>query len=240
MATVSSAQRKPTRRRSPFHFLVPARRHSAAFIWWLLPIVMIGGWFYPYLGLLMLVCMGASVAFAGMVGRYWCGWMCPRGSFFDYIIGRFSRNVSAPAWMRSTAFRSGALVFLMALMSVQLWMAWPDPQAIGRVFILLLTVTTLVGVGLGLAYKPRSWCSFCPMGTMAGWVAKSSKKTLTVNEDVCRDCSACAKVCPMDLTPHKDTQSHELCITCEQCVTRCPPKALSFQPRNEVISLEQS
>jgi polyferredoxin len=239
MAQVS-IQRKPARRRSAAHFLLPARRRSAAVIWWLLPAVMLGGWFFPYLGLLMLICMVASIAFADIVGRYWCGWLCPRGSFFDYIIGRISRNIAAPAWMRTSAFRVGALLFLMGMMGVQMAMAWPDPQAIGRVFIVLLIVTTVVGVGLGLAYKPRTWCSFCPMGTMAGWAARGNKLSLSVNKDECRDCSACGKVCPMGLTPQQPEQTHALCIKCEQCVTRCPRKALSFAPAQDVITLEQN
>jgi polyferredoxin len=238
MATIS-VQRKP-KRRSAAHFLLPARRRSAAFIWWLLPIVMIAGWFFPLLGFLMLICMVASVAFADIVGRYWCGWMCPRGSFFDYIIGRVSRNKSAPAWMRSNTFRVGALVFLMGMMGVQMALAWPDPQAIGRVFITLLAVTTVVGIGLALAYKPRTWCSFCPMGTMASWASKGNKHSLSVNTEDCRNCAACSKVCPMDLSPHQPDQSHSLCIKCEQCVTRCPRKALSFKSEQEIITLDQA
>jgi polyferredoxin len=238
MATVS-VPRKPARRRSPAHFLVPARRRSAAIIWWFLPAVMIAGWFFPYLGFLMLICMAASVAFADIVGRYWCGWVCPRGSFFDYIIGRISRNKPVPAWINTTRFRVGALIFLMGMMSVQLTLAWPDPQAIGRVFILLLTVTTVVGLGLGLIYKPRTWCSFCPMGTMAGWASKGNKHSLSVNYETCRDCSACARVCPMGLTPQKPDESHAACIKCEQCTTRCPQKALSFSPEQDVVILEQ-
>jgi polyferredoxin len=240
MATVS-VPRKPARRRSATDFLVPARRRSAAWIWWLLPAVMISGWFFPYLGLLMLICMVASFAFAHKVGRYWCGWMCPRGSFFDYIMGRVSRNRSAPAWMRSTGFRVGALVFLMGLMTMQLTFAWPDPQAIGRVFILLLTVTTVVGIGLALAYKPRTWCSVCPMGTMASWAAKSHKRALRVDAQACSSCAACAKLCPMELTPQQPEQPNaSSCITCEICVSRCPRKALSFPTAQDVLILEQS
>ncbi len=218
---------KPIRRRSPIHLMLPTRRRSAGLLWWFLPIVAIAGWFYPYLGFLMLICMMAPLIVATFRGRYWCGWMCPRGAFLDYIMARFSRNKPAPAWLRSTSFRVGALIFLMSAMSFQLVHAWPNPQAIGRVFITLLTVTTVVGIGLAIAYKPRTWCGFCPMGTLSSWISLG-KKPLTVASS-CRDCSACAKLCPMTLTPHKqDTQSRANCIKCAQCVTRCPQKALAF------------
>lgn len=186
----------------------------------------IGGWFYPYLGFAMIFCMLAPVVVSAVRGRYWCGWVCPRGSFFDYVMGRFSRNKPAPTWLRSRYFRIGMLIFLMTMMTVQIGRAWPDPQAIGRVFIMLLTVTTVVGIGLALAYKPRTWCSFCPIGTMSSWLAHG-KQSLVVS-NTCRNCSACAKLCPMGLNPQQVDGSHADCIKCAICVTRCPSQALTF------------
>ncbi len=221
-------QAQPARRRNAMCFLPPARRRGAALLWWGLPLFAIGGWFYPYLGFVMIFCMLAPVVVSTVRGRYWCGWVCPRGSFFDYVMGRFSRNKPAPQWLRSRNFRIGMLIFLMTMMAVQISNAWPDPQAIGRVFILLLTVTTVAGIGLALAYKPRTWCSFCPMGTMSSWFAHG-KQALVVS-DACRNCSACATLCPMGLTPQQVDSTHADCIKCTICVTRCPPKALTFTP----------
>ena len=45
---------------------------------------------------------------------------------------------------------------------------WSD---IGRVFWLIILLTTIVGVTLSFIYAPRTWCSFCPMGTISHWVA---------------------------------------------------------------------
>ncbi len=120
------------------------------------------------------------------------------------------------------------LIFLMTMMTVQISNAWPDPQAIGRVFIMLLTVTTVTGIGLALAYKPRTWCSFCPMGTMSSWFAHG-KQALVVH-DTCRSCAACAKLCPMGINPQQVDSTHADCIKCTICVTRCPAKALTFTP----------
>lgn len=208
--------------------LSPVRRKSAAIIWWMLPVIAIGGWFYPYLGYLVLGCMLAPVILGAFRGRYWCGWACPRGSFFDYIMRRFSRGRVAPAWLRSTGFRLAAMAFLMGMMGVQLTLAWPNPAAMGRVFVLLLGVTSIAGIALAIAYHPRTWCTFCPMGTMARWVSHG-KRSLQVT-DSCRSCRACEKVCPMGLVPQQVDRSHADCIKCGQCVGRCPVSALSFSP----------
>jgi ferredoxin-type protein NapH len=207
-------------------FIPTARLRSAALLWWLLPAFLVVGWFYPIIGLFLLVCMAAPVAVATVQGRSWCGWACPRGSFFDYIMERFSRNKPAPAWLRRKPFRLGVLTFMMTMVAIQVTLAWPNFEAIGRFFITMLAITTVVGIGLALAYRPRTWCTICPSGTMASWFARG-KKPLNVNS-ACKSCSICAKVCPMDLTPHEADPSHADCIKCERCIQRCPPKALAF------------
>lgn len=207
--------------------LVPRRKKSAAIIWWFLPVVAIGGWFYPYLGLLVIGCMFAPVIVGAMRGRHWCGWMCPRGAFFDYLMSRFTPNKPAPAWLRSKGFRIGAMVFLMGMMAVQLSLAWPNPEAMARVFVLLLGITTVAGIVLAVAYKPRTWCTFCPMGTMASWVSHG-KRPLTKSA-ACTDCRVCAKACPMTLQPQQPDVAHVDCIKCTQCVQRCPKHALAFE-----------
>ena len=49
----------------------------------LVPLVVIGGYFWPYLGyiaILMLVFMAVLSLFRG---RYYCGWFCAMGAFFE-------------------------------------------------------------------------------------------------------------------------------------------------------------
>jgi len=215
--------------------LSPARKRGAALLWWLLPVVMFGGWFYPYLGYLLLICMVGPLIVASMKGRYWCGWICPRGSFLDYIMARFSRNKPVPAWLKSNPFRIGMIIFLMGMLGTQSYLVWPNLEAIGFVFIKILTITTVVAIVGALLYRPRTWCTFCPVGTMSSWLSHG-KKPLTVS-NACKGCSACAKVCPMDIEPHKASHAHADCLKCERCIDRCPPKALSFA-KNQHCAVE--
>ncbi len=61
-------------------------------------------------------------------------------------------------------------------------MAWGDTRAVGAVFRLLWIVSTGF-IGLGIFYKPRTWCAVCPMGSFQG---VSSKNTyLLLVEDNC-------------------------------------------------------
>lgn len=205
--------------------LSPERKKGAALLWWMLSITIVGGWFYPYMGFLLLTCMIVPVAVSAVRGRYWCGWVCPRGSFLDYIMARFSRNKPAPKWLRSGWFRVGMIVFLFGMMGTRVYAAWPDLRAIGSVFISMLTVTTVVAIVLALLYRPRTWCTFCPTGTISNFLGRG-KKPLQV-ASTCKSCGVCAKVCPMDLQPHKPDASHADCLKCEQCIDRCKLNALS-------------
>lgn len=205
------------------------RQGVKSVVWLLLPIAIIGGWFYPVLGFGVLICMLLSVALAFRKGRTWCDY-CPRGTFFDTVMAKWSKGLSVPRFIRRTWFRVVMLVLLMTMMTVQLYYAWGDAAAMGRVFWMLLTVTTAVGIILAMAVHPRTWCSFCPMGSTASWIGRR-KHPLYVDA-ACTECGACSSVCPMGLNPghcrDAGMMEHGDCIKCRKCVVRCPKSALSF------------
>lgn len=187
------------------------------------------GLYYPAVGIAAIVCMLAPAVFAPSLGRHWCGNYCPRGSFFDRLIARISRQAPVPALLRSTAFRIFAFAALMSFFSWQMVLAWGDWNAVGLVFVRLILATTLVGIILGVFYHQRAWCHFCPMGSVAKWLS-SSARPLTVQAS-CVNCGVCAKVCPMRLNPAEARGSGNFtdrdCLKCALCVTSCPKKAIA-------------
>jgi len=205
------------------------RQRLKRLLWVLLPLSIIGGFLYQPLGYAVLICMGTSVGLAFSRGRTWCD-VCPRGTFFDVVMKRVSPGRPLPAFLRSTGFRAFALLFVMGMMSFQLSRVWGDAAAMGSVFTKLLLATTLLGIVLALFINARTWCTFCPMGSMASWIGKR-KRPLQVAES-CVSCQACDKVCPMDLSPssHKDAgqMEHGDCLKCSACVAQCPKAALSW------------
>lgn len=190
--------------------------------------LLVGFFFYPMLGVVALVCMLAPVALAPFKGRAWCGNFCPRGSLWDGVFAKINPSRKIPGWARAPSFRYGVLALIMGLFTWQMVNAWPSMEAIGMVFLRVIFITTLIGIFLALKFSPRTWCSFCPMGTLASLLSKG-KNSIRV-EDTCVSCGLCAKVCPMNLEPHKNGELFAApdCIKCGVCVSKCPKKALNF------------
>jgi len=194
--------------------------------------VLVGGWFYPVLGFFIPLCMVMGLAIAGFRGRKWCDWFCPRGSFYDSCMAPLSPKKEIPRVLKNTPFRLGALAFLMTVMGVNLVLRWPSLNKIGLFFVTLLSVTTGLGIVLALLIHPRTWCTFCPIGTLINLTSKK-KYPLRIDSNLCIDCRLCHEVCPVQISPYKFKKSGIAvvedgdCLKCNLCVAVCPKKALS-------------
>ncbi len=194
------------------------------------PIVLIGGWFYPPLGFFILLCMVGAIGIAMFKGRTWCDWMCPRGSFYDVFLKRFSRNISIPGYFKKKWFRAMIFSLLITALGIQVYIAWGNTEELGMAFLRVLTITTTAGIVLGAVFQERAWCHICPMGTISNWMSEG-KNPLHV-ADHCKSCKLCTKACPMQLKPyeHKDgIMTHGDCLKCTSCIAACPANALGFE-----------
>lgn len=204
-------------------------------LYWILLIYLVVGYFYPVIGFLALICMIAPVSFAVRRGRWWCGNACPRGSFYDRILSRYSPHRPIPAFVRTRGFRIFMVMFIFTMFGIQMYHAWGDWNAMGKVFWTIILITTIVGIILSFIYAPRTWCSFCPMGTLSSWVTPRSGnlpagyRRIFVGEKCTTRCKLCSAVCPMQLTPHESRNQeegfpHPDCLKCSRCTIGCPLK----------------
>ena len=189
-------------------------------------IVSIGGVFYPKLGYFLLLVFSSLMIIAPFRGRWFCGNLCPRGSFVDFWLGPISRKVRIPTILRSMRLRAPIFVALMGFMILRIIEAQGIVDKVGMVFVTMCILTTSASILFGVAIAPRAWCSFCPMGTLQRALGKS-KYQLKVDRDLCIECGICQKVCPMQL-PVNEIQRSPDCIKCARCVEACPKEALSF------------
>lgn len=221
--------------------------------------VAFGGLWYPRLGLLVFGVIFGLTVMSLFKGRYWCGNICAHGSLFDQILLPFSRNGQLPRVLKSKLLRAAVFTWFMYNLTSKfvrvsaLWGQWMFWDRLGFVFVASYLMVTVAGGILGLFVTPRSWCQFCPMGTMQmgmyrlgkwlGWTRKYDRMITVEDADKCHKCAKCARVCPMQLTPYTefspDNQfEHEACIRCLTCVENCPAKILTLSTAAEAQEIQ--
>ena len=209
------------------------RRTKQIFTWWVLALVVFGGWFYLPLGYFLPICMFVAMGIGIYKGRDFCDWICPRGSTWDLLVKGISPQKVVPQFFRSLPWRLLWIGILMTVMGIGIVKAWPDYNQIGLVFVRLVTITTIIGLVLALFYHHRIWCMFCPVGTMANWIGRG-KMPLMIDEK-CKGCEYCFDICPLQIrhSSYKPVAGQAVvrdwdCLKCELCIKNCPEKALSF------------
>ena len=208
--------KKKTTKRFHRHFETPGVP-----IYWIIIAYILLGWFFPVIGLLALICMIGPVLTSIFKGRWWCGHVCPFRLFMVFFIfGMFGIQLTF-----TVPWSEGGLA---------MW------SGIGKVFWTIIVMTTIVGVTLSFIYAPRTWCSFCPMGTISNWVAPKHAplpKAFTnihVSSACQMKCKSCARVCPMQLTPYDSRGKavgylHPDCLKCGKCTLACPSKIMELK-----------
>ncbi|WP_227763159.1 4Fe-4S binding protein [Zhaonella formicivorans] len=229
--------------------------------WTLVPLIAFGGLFYPRLGLLLIPIMLSLVTLGFFKGKYWCGNLCPHGSLFDSIILQFSPNSSIPKLFKSKTLKVLFFIWYMSMFTSRLikvsalWGTMTFIDKLGFVFAVNYLIPTTVGTILALFVNPRSWCSFCPMGTMeqlayklgkiAGLNGKTDQKVSVAAIEQCHKCGKCSRVCPMQLKPYLNFSGNnqfenENCIRCSTCVANCPAGILSLANTEQALSIKAS
>ena len=227
--------------------------------WLVTIIVALGGQFWPYLGLIVPVIIAALIIVSFFKGRYWCGNFCPHGSLYDRIILPLSRNKFIPGFFKSRPVVAAAFIYFGFNMTRRFLTVFQQSEGIlirtGFIFSNTYLMVMIVGSLLGLTISSRSWCQFCPMGTLQilsyrlgkflGVTSSRDELITAESPELCHSCARCSRVCPMQLEPHKSFKKGsnqfdaEQCIRCNTCVENCPSGILQLATSTEAQDLEE-
>lgn len=143
---------------------------------WFLPLIIIGGFFYPILGYLVLGAMLFMLTLSIFKTRYWCWNLCPRGSFLDLGLSKISRNKPIPMMFTREWFRWIVFALVMTFLVFRLSRTGGVIIAIGFVFVIMCLLSTIIAIILGITTKHRAWCMICPMGLMQEKIGRIKNK----------------------------------------------------------------
>ncbi len=124
-------------------------------------------------GVLGFACMGAPMyhALRGR-GKVHCAKYCPRGSLLGRLLENVSMQNKLPKFMTKKNFKHGLLAVMLIVFSISMYHAGWNFYKIAFSMFRFMTMSLAIGIIMGIVFKPRSWCTVCPMGTGTGLIQK--------------------------------------------------------------------
>jgi cytochrome c oxidase accessory protein FixG len=177
--------------------------------------------------LILLACIFLLILFVvvtNIMGRVWCGWLCPQTVLID-LADDLARAISR---RRAGTLSRLLLVPLSAVVAMSLiWYFVPPVETLralplgGGVTAFFLSLWAAVFGMFGLAGR-RFCATVCPYSMLQG--SFFDKDTLVVSYDrwrdeECMDCQKCLRDCPMGIDIRDGLQRE--CIACARCIDAC-------------------
>ena len=188
------------------------------------------------------------VVATALLGRSFCGWICPVGVPLEFLHFNFLRKRKGSVRRGSSTERY--IILITVLLAALLFnfsapYLFSPPGAVYRLLIgfsLQWTVGAdllLLGVFLGLDILShrfgRTWCrSLCPLGTTISSLSLINLFKPKVEESRCVDidgsCLKCEAACPMAINLKTASRwSMMSCSKCFRCVESCAAKAVEIE-----------
>jgi polyferredoxin len=182
-----------------------------------------------------------------LLGRAFCGWLCPVSGFQEVCSGITDRKAANRGnWIRFVIWIPwvGAIAVFILLYgktpTVHLLYQTDEVYSLEEAnnYVVLFSLYAVLMV-LVLAVGTRSFCHhvcwispFMVIGRRARNVFRWPSLRLKADKKRCIECGRCASVCPMGLGVLQMTREENMenaeCILCGGCADDCPKEAIRF------------
>jgi Polyferredoxin len=179
---------------------------------------------------------------AVLFGAIFCGYICPFGSFQEWI-GKLGRKLVPKKYNRIVPTKVDRilrylryLVLVMVLyqtaVSAKLVFQSVDPYyALFNFFTNEVAISAYIMLGVIIVlslFIERPWCKYlCPYGALLGLFNYIRIFKIRRDKNTCIGCKKCDKECPMNIEiSGKEVIRDSRCISCHQCLSEvtCPVK----------------
>ena len=188
-----------------------------------------------------------------LVGRLWCGWLCPAGGLQECAAAVNDRPTSPrinwvkwAIWIPWVAGIAALAVSAGGYSSVEpfyqletgVTMALPVDGG-GPPWYVIYFVVVALFLGAALLLGRRAGCHtvcwmapFMILGRKLRNTVRWPSLRLAADPAACRECGSCTRTCPMSLDVQAMVKRGDMedgeCILCGTCVDGCPNSALRF------------
>jgi len=193
-----------------------------------------------------LVVLAATLATAVVMGRAFCGWLCPLGSVQEWL-ARMAQKLTGgrKAWLpvKLPPVVDRPLRYLKY--PVLGWALWSSISAVvpplepfcpyktlfhfqlesalsWSVFVVMIAGSLLI---------ERFWCKYlCPLGAVLSVFNEVSPIRVRTDKAVCTDCGLCGSTCGMGVENRPENIRSLECIRCLDCLDTCKrPEAVELK-----------
>jgi len=198
---------------------------------------------------------GMITLFGILLGRLFCGFMCPFGFIQDLLYkipvrkAAVRKEIDRPARKIKYAIALVSVILLPVVITNPYGSAepyfckfiCPAGTLEGGLPMLAANESLRTVIGALFSWKAillclilifsmmisRFFCKYlCPLGAIYSIFNKCSFYRLKMDKELCTGCGRCSSTCPMDIEVEKNINSPE-CIRCGRCKAACPHKAIT-------------
>ena len=126
-----------------------------------------GGYFLPAIGLVVPGLILLAVVLNFRRRSSFCSGVCPNGRALSATLTPVARGRKLPPWLVEPGIRR-AICGMMLFCMVNMLVRFGDGTIarVGRIFWAFYILAVGISIVVGWSFKPRSWCAFCPVGTL--------------------------------------------------------------------------
>lgn len=181
---------------------------------------------------------GGIFATSLLMGRVFCGLLCPLGIVSDLLFRSPVKKLPVSGVNgRLRYIKYGAVILFLYLMSeaaaillglVPVWSLWSFLTVFREEMAIIIVAAVLI-VLISSVFIYRPWCRYiCPIGTLLSASNRFSLLSLERDVDECKGCDACIRSCPLSLHDSSDSTD---CFRCLSCYTACSRGLLRIRTR---------
>jgi ferredoxin-type protein NapH len=160
-----------------------------------------------------------------IVGRLFCGYICPLGAAQELVSKLVKRQVHVDVKL-SEKIRAAFFIVFVVIGIGAATIASFEPFSLVSSWVGTFKLLVLIIVGFAAIFVYRPWCTLlCPFGFLMNLTSRFGLLKFKLNDN-CIDCGACMRKCPTGQAAKGSAMAE--CYWCGRCMKACKKDAIGL------------